>query len=196
MAKRGTVVSYGSQSDADAAMWLEKFDNIPSEPIRTEPPAKPVSNYVPTLTHSRERWIKPTEEIPDLKFVEEPSIVPEVVKIVSKSPTHRRADPRDRDKFLPVRGKNETQKQVRFAETPPVTHISSDDRLNKIKNENRVWDTQLKQGCFAGARAISSDELVEPVPSASEVFVKTLEIASSTVQDAVVNLFSVDDWKA
>lgn len=128
---------------------------------------------------SSEEELPPTESpVPDIKEPE-----PE------KPPQLRKADPRDKDNFRPLRGKEMGMAQ-QFSESGDeeirVTHMSSDDvRLNA---PNRQWNADLKMGRFEGAEAISSNDVFQQQEqSFTDYLLGKAERAVKTVQEALVD---------
>jgi len=118
----------------------------------------------------------------------EPEPVPEPEP---KQPPLRKADPRDRDTFVPFRGQElqrarqqtaqltEVEDDTSFGKSR-VTHISSDDAWNH--RHNPKWNAQLQAGQFHGAQAISSDDLFNKEDRLVDVVAGKLREASKAVK--------------
>ena len=117
-----------------------------------------------------------------------------IVKPPPPKPQLRKADPRDRDNFRPIRGRelelakqlsepgeDESNGDMRYQQK--VTHISSDDAWNR--RHNHQWDNELRAGRFHGAQAISSGDLFEEQVSTLDYLTGKLNLVKQTVKEAL-----------
>lgn len=136
---------------------------------------------------------------------EPPEPEPVVVEPVPKKPELpqlRKADPRDKDSFRPMRGR-ELQLAQQLSESrlgreddyngnaehtykPRVTHLSSDDVYNRRHNHD--WDRQLKAGHYHGAQAISSGDVFGEQESTFDYLAGKLKAAKKTVTEALSDI--------
>jgi len=122
---------------------------------------------------------------------EQPVVEPEPVIVAEPEPPkitiRSTASPRDRDKFIPIRGRKETrlaqEKLSENAEKTGPTHISSDDLHNR--RPNQMWDASYRAGQFVNAKAISSSDLFEEKEDVLQQLTRNLRLIGNTVKEAL-----------